>query len=157
MRQIMVSRHHRFIHQWQAVKIVIELVESTQGSTENETWFVMPTGIFPLIKIYDPLGVELFTYSNMIYVSDGHYQFTYQTTDLNPLGVYTATIIAVKENISLPDNSEYARLEKIPVFKIIKEAEMPAGYVAVPPDDEVDPDTILGALVAYYAFEGAIA
>ena len=107
IRKLLIPREHRFIAQGQSVNIVVEIAD-----VELTSVLVNPTSV-PVISVYDPSGTALVTEATMTNVGTGKYSYTLQTTTSNPVGDYTATVMAVT-------GTQVARLERKHVFSIKK-------------------------------------
>jgi hypothetical protein len=107
LRQIIVPRENRLVHQGQAVRLTAQLVDHAvfdRLSDAVET---------PMVSLFDPLSVKLWNDAEMLPVTTGHYERVYQTTNQSPLGVYTASFSAY-------DGTTYAHINRVSVFKVIK-------------------------------------
>ena len=107
IRKLIIPREHRFIAQGQSVNIVVEIAD-----VELTSVLVNPTSV-PVISVYNPSGTALVTEATMTNISTGKYSYSLQTTTSNPVGDYTATVMAVT-------GIQVARLERKHVFSIKK-------------------------------------
>lgn len=107
IHQLAVPRQMRLVHQGQAVVIIVEIIDAHVTAALFD-----PTHI-PTISIYNPLGIQIVSNEVMVQSSLGVYKYVYQTTMLDPLGLYTVSIIAV-------DLDEVAIIERVVAFKIIR-------------------------------------
>src|SRR5947207_5477959 len=107
IRQLRVPREHRLITQGQSVEIIVDVADV------GLTSILLDSSSVPVISLYDPNGNSLASDAAMLQLSKGIYSYTYQTSALNALGIYTATLTVV-------DSSGVARVDNVAVFKIIK-------------------------------------
>lgn len=112
IRKLQVPRHQRLISQGQVVSIIAEIADVGQVSVLIDTAHV------PLLSLFDPQNALVLSNGDMVRLSTGLYEYAYQTSALNAVGVYSATIIA-------RDSVTAARLERVVVFKIIDLALTP--------------------------------
>lgn len=110
IRQLSVPRHHRLITQGQNVNMLAEIADVGLTSVLTDTAHV------PTLSLFDPLDAVLVSNGDMTRLSTGVYHYSYQTSSSNPLGIYTANVLA-------RNTVDAARLERIVVFKIVREAD----------------------------------
>jgi hypothetical protein len=106
IRQLTVPRHNRLIFNGQVVNIIATIADVGLTST------LLTAGVAPTISLYGPDDSLLVDNADMEQISTGVYSYPYQTTYLNGLGVYTASVQARYQSYA-------ARLNRIAVFKII--------------------------------------
>lgn len=107
IRELRVPRQHRLVHQGHTVAIIATIADVALTSQ------LLSSASIPLISIYNPAGTALVSDAPMTFISTGQYIYNFQTTIAMPLGLYTASVIAV-------NGEEVALLQKIAVFKIVK-------------------------------------
>lgn len=116
VRHLAVPREHRLITQGQVVNLLADIADVGLVSA-----LLDPTNT-PTLSLFDPVDTLLIANADMFRLSKGQYNYEYQTTTANPLGVYTVDII-------VRHLTTVARLERVAVFKIIK-AISPASIAA---------------------------
>ena len=107
IRKLIVPREHRLIAQGQSVQIVVEITDVQLTSV------LVNLTSAPVISVYDPSGTALVTEAVMSNIITGKYGYSLQTTAANPVGDYTATVMAFT-------GTQVARLERKHLFSVKK-------------------------------------
>lgn len=130
IRTLTVPREHRVISQGQTVAILATIADVGLQSV------LLTPAYVPLISIFDPDDITLIDEAVMTFLSTGIYVYNFETTQAHDLGLYTATVTAV--NLSPLNVPEAARLDKVVVFKIIKESDFAAfSYLGIKDQNNV--------------------
>lgn len=110
IKKVIVPRFHRLIHTGQVVDMSVEIVNN------QEEWSQLADAGVVTATLFNPVGTKLLSEEPMIPVALGVFGTSYQTRPNSLRGVYTATFNAQFEN-------QYARIDRISVFKVIKLSE----------------------------------
>jgi hypothetical protein len=109
IRQVIVPRFFRYVHQGQVVRVYIQIVDNGVIDTLHD-----PSQT-PEMSLYDSDGVAMFENQEMTKESVGLYFKEHQTSSGDSLGYYTASF-------SVEDSGKAAVLSNILVFKITKQS-----------------------------------
>ncbi len=106
-KSIKVPRYQQLIHTGQVVNMDVEIIGVNDGYSQ------LTDASLVSLTLYNPLGVKLMTESPLERIDLGIFRTFYQTRPSSVKGVYTGTFSARLGDV-------YARLDKVAVFKVVK-------------------------------------